>query len=228
MGAPLKTNKHTKRKKKKTRATIIIKPNFSYMMLNLGSPKLLFSVHLSTMPRIMPKETQLYCTHDHFIVFHSLSHLNFSCPCTEALIALYNVSGSKRLTSWSQSVIKSLFKSIKFISMDVYMYKSWMLQMHWAMHNYSPCLSGSVQFSCLVMSHSLQPHGLQQAKPPCPSPTPRVYSNSCPLSRWCHPTISSSVIPFSSCPQSFPASGSFPMSQFFASSGQSIRFQLQY
>ena len=60
------------------------------------------------------------------------------------------------------------------------------------------------------------------ARPPCPSPTPRVHSNSCPLSRWCHPTISSSVVPFSSCLQSFPASGSFPMSQFFASGGQSI------
>ena len=79
----------------------------------------------------------------------------------------------------------------------------------------------SIQFSCSVMSDSLWPHGLQHARPPYPSPTPRAYSNSCPLSRWCHPTISSSVIPFSSCPQSFPASGSFPMSQFFASGGQS-------
>ena len=72
-----------------------------------------------------------------------------------------------------------------------------------------------------VMSHSLQPHGLQHTRPPCPSPTPGVYSNSCPLSRWCHPTISSSVIPFS-CLQFFPASGSFPMSQLFTSGGQSI------
>ena len=80
----------------------------------------------------------------------------------------------------------------------------------------------SAQFSCSVMSDSLQPHGLQHARPPCPSPTPRVYSNSCPLSRWCHPTISSSVVPISSCLQSFPASGSFPMSQCFASGGQSI------
>ena len=72
------------------------------------------------------------------------------------------------------------------------------------------------------MSDSLRPHESQQAKPPCPSPTPRVYSNSCPLSWWCHPAISSSVIPFSSCPQSFPASGSFPMSQLFAWGGQSI------
>ena len=80
----------------------------------------------------------------------------------------------------------------------------------------------SVQFSHSVMSDSLQPHGLQHARPPCPSPTPGVHSNSCPLSRWCHATISSSVIPFSSCFQSFPASGSSPMSLFFASSGQSI------
>ena len=71
------------------------------------------------------------------------------------------------------------------------------------------------------MCNSLWWHGLQHSRPPCPSPTPRVYSNSCPLSRWCHPTISSSVIPFSSWPQSLPASGSFPMSQLFTSDGQS-------
>ena len=72
----------------------------------------------------------------------------------------------------------------------------------------------------LSRSHSLQPHGQQHARPPCPSPTSGVYSNSCPLSQWCHPIISSSVVPFSSCLQSFPASGSFQMSQFFTSSGQ--------
>ena len=72
------------------------------------------------------------------------------------------------------------------------------------------------------MSDSLRPHGLQHARIPCPSPTPRAYPNSCSLSQWCHPTISSSVIPFSSRLQSFPASGSFQMSQFFASGGQSI------
>ena len=81
----------------------------------------------------------------------------------------------------------------------------------------------SVQFSCSVMSNSLRPCGLQHARPPSPSPTPGVYPNSGPLSRWCHPTISSSVIPFSSCPQSFPASGSCQISQLFASGGQSIR-----
>ena len=78
------------------------------------------------------------------------------------------------------------------------------------------------QFSHSVVSDSLWPHGLQHPRPPCPSPTPRACSNSCPLSRWCHPTISSSVIPFSSCLQSFPATGSFQMSQFFASDAQSI------
>ena len=72
------------------------------------------------------------------------------------------------------------------------------------------------------MSDCLQLHGLQHARPPCPSPTPWVYSNSCPLSRWCHPTISSSVVPFSSHLQFFPASGSFPVSQLFASGGQNI------
>ena len=80
----------------------------------------------------------------------------------------------------------------------------------------------SAQFSRSVVSDSLQPRETQHARPPCPSPTPRVYSNSCPLSQWCHPTISSSVIPFSFCPQSFPASGSFPVSQLFISGGQSI------
>ena len=89
---------------------------------------------------------------------------------------------------------------------------------HWETHtNFS-----SVQFSRSVMSNSLWPHELQHARPPCPSPAPGVYSNSCPLSQWCHPIISSSVVPFSSHLQSFPASGSFQMNQFFASGGQSI------
>ena len=80
----------------------------------------------------------------------------------------------------------------------------------------------SVQFSHSVVSDSLWSHGLQHTRLPCPSPTPTVYSNSCPLSRWCHPTISSSVALFSSCLQSFPVSGSFQISQFFASGGWSI------
>ena len=84
---------------------------------------------------------------------------------------------------------------------------------------YSSC---SVQFSHSVMSDSLQPHGLQHARLPCPSPTPGAYSNSCSSSQWCHPTISSSVVLFSFHLQSIPASGSIPMCQFFASGGQSI------
>ena len=80
----------------------------------------------------------------------------------------------------------------------------------------------SVQFSRSILSESLRPHESQHARPHCPSPTPRVHPNPCPLSRWCHPAISSSVVPFSSCPQSLTASGSFPMSQFFTWGGQSI------
>ena len=91
--------------------------------------------------------------------------------------------------------------------------------------NLKPVLSSQfniIQFSHSVMSNSLQPHGLQHARLLCPSPTPRLYSNSCPSNQWCHPTTSSSVILFSSFLQSFQASGSFPVSQFFASGGQSI------
>ena len=83
--------------------------------------------------------------------------------------------------------------------------------------------SDSSQFSCSFVYDSLWLHGLEHARPPCPPPTPRASSNSCPFCQWCHPTISSSVVPFSSCLQSFPASKSFPMSQFFTSGGQSIR-----
>ena len=89
------------------------------------------------------------------------------------------------------------------------------------MSNY-PILYISVQFTNSVMSNSLRPHELQHSRPPCPSPTPRVYSNSCPLSWWCHPAILCSVVPFSSHPQSLPESGSFPMSQLFSWGGQSI------
>ena len=89
--------------------------------------------------------------------------------------------------------------------------------------HYLPIYSvSSLHFSCSVVSDSLLPNELQHTRPHCPSPTSRVYSNLCPSSRWCHPAISSSIVPFSSCPQSLPESGSFPMGQLFASGGQSI------
>ena len=110
-------------------------------------------------------------------------------------------------------------------------YRSQRVGHNWATYTFtlacstlpSTCVcSWSVQFSHSVVSDSLRPHGLQHARPPCPLPTPGVYPNSCPLSWWCHPSISSSVVPFSSCLQSLPTSGSFQMSQLFASGGQSI------
>ena len=97
---------------------------------------------------------------------------------------------------------------------------SWLL---WKVLLWTFC---SLQFHCSVLSDSLWPHELQHTRPPCPSPTPGVYSNSCPLSRWCHPAISSSVVPFSSHLQSFPASGSFQMSQFVTSGGQCLSFRI--
>ena len=100
-----------------------------------------------------------------------------------------------------------------------------MLSAQWVLmrvsYYYFSVQSSSVQFSCSVVSDSLWPHESQHGRPPCQSPTPRVHSNSCPSSRWCHPAISSSFVPFSSCPQSLPASESFPMSQLFAWGGQS-------
>ena len=99
---------------------------------------------------------------------------------------------------------------------------SWLTQYTEVFYLKNQAIIHSIQFSCSVVSDSLWPHGLQSARPPCLSTTPRVYPNSCPFSQWWHPTISSSVVPFSSCVQCFPTSGSFQVSQFFASDGQSI------
>ena len=119
----------------------------------------------------------------------------------------------------------SLWLSLVFL---LYMSASWS-PLLWEVQSNHMCLTqwpyfnfSSDQFSHTVMSDSLRPHELQHARPPCPSPTAGVHPNSCASSRWCHPAISSSVIPFSSCPQSLPESGSFPMSQLFAWGGQSI------
>ena len=114
----------------------------------------------------------------------------------------------------SHSLIKVLCKS--FLIIHILFTYSLLPHSVWS------CLSGdTVQFSRAVVANSLWPHELQHARPPCPSPTPGVHLNSCPSSQWCHPAISSSVIPFSSCPQSLLASESFPMSQLFTWGGQS-------
>ena len=122
-------------------------------------------------------------------------------------------------------LIKPDFKNILTILNIILAYniKTWKYTTHKCNDDFSQ--NGHtypVQFSRSVVSDSLQPHGLQLARPPCPSPIPGVYPNFCPLSQWCHPTTSSSVVPFSPHLQSFPASGSFPMSQFFTSCGQSF------
>ena len=119
---------------------------------------------------------------------------------------------SFRVLSWTLS----WFTYIRWLfNVYIFLYHSFILL-------WNNFVSISFQFSRSVMSNSLRPHGLWHTRPPCPSWTPRVCSNSCPLNQWCHPAISSSVVPFSSCPQSFPASGSFQMSQLFASGDQSI------
>ena len=99
---------------------------------------------------------------------------------------------------------------------------TWIFKNSYYWHLFENSKLDLLQFSCSVTSDSLQPHGLQHARLPCPSPTPRAYTNSCVSSQWCHSTISSSVVPFTSWLQSFPASGTFPMSWFFVSGGQSI------
>ena len=111
-----------------------------------------------------------------------------------------------------------------FILWEIYIYTSIYRYLYMSIYTdiYTQMFISSVQFSHSVMSNSLQPHDSQHTRPPCPSPTSRIHSDSYPLSQWCHPAISSSVIPFSSRLQSFPVSGSFQMSQFFTSCGQSI------
>ena len=113
-----------------------------------------------------------------------------------------------------------VFKSLCSLHSVLYLFKIFAIGFILNGQNHSPCIS-SVQFSCSVVSDSLRPHESQHARPPCPSPTPGVHSDSRPSSQWCHPAISSSVVPFSSCLQSLPASESFPMSQLFSWGGQS-------
>ena len=135
--------------------------------------------------------------------------------------------GNKRETYITEGYWKKSLREVHFWphleSTEMLMQKHWVwIQKIMTTIPTLTFISCGIQFSRSVISKSLQPHGLQHARPPCPSPTLRVYSSSCPLSWWCHPTTTSSVVPFSSHLQSLPESGSFPMSQFFASGGQSI------
>ena len=123
----------------------------------------------------------------------------------------------ERMKRWSQS--KNNIQFWMWLVMEV---KSDAVKNNIATGTWNVRYIGSVQFSRSVVSDSLWPHELQHARPPYPSPIPEVYLNSCPCNRWCHPTISSSVSPFSFCSQTFPASVSLPMSQLFASGGKSI------
>ena len=133
-------------------------------------------------------------------------------------ILLTEISPNCKMIRTLNHCTRKLPSSYKSLSQNLYSTISCNLQIC----NALPLAFNSVQFSRSVMSNSLRPHESQNARPPCPSPTPRVYPNWCPLSGWYHPTISSSVIPFSSCPQSCLASGSFLRSQLFTSGDQSI------
>ena len=113
-----------------------------------------------------------------------------------------------------------------YLLLEKYIFHAFIYERLLSYHFHVLNLRSSVQFSHSVVSSSFRPDGLQHTRPPCPSPTPRVYPNSCPLSRWCHATISSSAVPSSSCFQSFPASGSFQMSQFFTQSALTVIFKL--
>ena len=123
-------------------------------------------------------------------------------------------------------------RRLEWVAIPFFRVSSWPRDQTWVSHiagrfftvwanRQAPCGS-LLLFSCSVVCDSLKPYGWQYVRLPCPSPSPGTCSNSCPLSQWCHPTISSSVVPFSSCLQSFPATGSFPMSQLFTSGGQTI------
>ena len=141
--------------------------------------------------------------------------------CTHFLHSKAEKRRLAQLDSVRKCLLRELFNNITSV---------WILEKAHYPHvsNKSPVQFSSVQFSCSVLSDSLRPHGLQYARPPCLSPTPRVHSNSCPLSQWSHPAISSSVVPFSSCPQSLLASESFPVSQSSHEVAKVLEFQLQH
>ena len=131
------------------------------------------------------------------------------------MLLFLKYQGGRNINIINSMILKQ--SSIQILKYDL------SLRVQWKSFEDTGSVNNPVQFSRSAMPNSLWPHGLQHARLPCPSATPGAYSNSCPSSQWCHPTISPSVIPFSSCLQSSPASWSFPVSQFFASGGQNIR-----
>ena len=165
------------------------------------------------MPKNVQTTTQLHPAHTLAVILESLQarlqkYMNCKLPDVQA--EFRKGRGTRDQIANIHCIIK---KAGEFQKKKNLVLLYWLYQSLWL------C---SFQFNCSVMSNALQPHGPQHTRPPCPSPTPRVYSKSCPLSRWCHPTISFSVVCFSSCLQSFPASGSFQKSQLFISGGQSF------
>ena len=151
--------------------------------------------------------------------------LNHSFLCLSNIELYIHTPSSYPFLCWYTFGYFQVQAMVNSAAMNIWIHVSFWIMMFfdiWLGVGFLNYMFSSVQFSHSVVSNSLHPHEQQHTRPPCPSPTPRVHSNPCPLSRWCHPTNSSSVVPFSSCLQSFPASGSFQMSQLSASGGQSI------
>ena len=185
------------------------------------SPELIIQLHLVTpqMPitLVLPKRTHV-SSHEKYLWIALMAVRSGS------MISPTGGRGNGRKERWCNSPRITYLEGQPLCCSASFRFQA----LHWDQRAGIPwagpiCMVSSVQFSYSVASNSLQPHESQHASPPCPSPSPRIYSKSCPSSQWCHPAISSSVVPFSSCPQSFPASGSFPMSQLFKWGGQSIR-----
>ena len=169
----------------------------------------LFKYDLSPLPVLRSSSPPARVAQPHPSVSKSLFHVGWPL----------NLCFSRMHSWW----IPSIYLPIHLLSL--WLHLAWFYPVYWLfLLQWSSFLSPGFWFSSVQSLNYvyLWPHGLQHARLPCPSPTPRACSNSCPSSRWCHPTISSSVVPFSPCPQSFPASGSFPMRQLFASGGQRI------
>ena len=161
---------------------------------------------------MMVKDREVWCVGVHGVT-KSQTWLSTWTTTEQQIHMIISKIKSNQREPWVKNVINSGLRVYQLCTQTLFREQTVNFMFFWEL---------SVQFSCSLVSHSLRPHELQHARPPCPSPTPGVHSDSRPLSQWCHPAISSSVVPFSSCPQSLPASESFPMSQLFAWGGQSI------